>query len=84
MHAFAALAGLAAASLLVPATPAEASSPRQKGEKLICKSQANAGTRFRTRICHSKAQWAQIEEENKRLMQDMTTRSINTCRLSCE
>lgn len=84
MRGLAALASVMALAMLCTTAPAMSANPKQKGEKMICKGQASAGTRFRTRICHTQAEWAQIEEENKRLMQDMNTRYINICKESVD
>ena len=75
----AALVSLLGASALAVAFPAMATSPKQKSEKMICKGQPTPGSRFRTRICHTSAEWDQIAEENRRSMQDMTTRNIKAC-----
>ena len=80
MRGLAALGRAMALAMLCTTAPTMAANPKQKSEKMICKGQANSGTRFRTRICHTRTEWAQIEEENKRLMQEMTTRYINICR----
>jgi len=80
MRGLAVLGSVMALTMLCATAPTMAANPKQKGEKMICKGQASAGTRFRTRICHTRAEWSQIEEENKRLMQDMTTRYINICK----
>lgn len=73
------LAALASLMVLGTTTPAMAASPKQQGEKLICKGQPTAGTRFRARVCHTKAEWDQIAEENRRLMNEMAGRTIKAC-----
>ena len=75
----AAVASLIALSALGTTAPALADGPKHKSERMICKSAPKEGSRFRTRICHTRAQWDQIAEENKRLMDEMAGRTIKAC-----
>ncbi len=70
-------------ALLAPAMASAplAAAPTKDGQKMICKSQPTIGSRFGTRICHTKAEWEVIKEEAQRgFSEDMRTRYINTCR----
>jgi hypothetical protein len=53
---------------LCAAVPANAAPPQTDADdaKLICKNQPRTNTRFRTRICHSKAGWEKITEQAQR------------------
>ena len=35
-------------------------------DALVCKNQKKTGTRFATKICHTRKQWEEIAEANKR------------------
>ena len=67
-----ALVGLA---LVVPASPVWGSALRDP-DKMICKRQAETGTRFQRRICYTKSQWDQIEEAHKRAAREMIDRPV--------
>ena len=41
-------------------------SGKDAGDEMVCKRQAKTGTRFASKICHTRAQWAEITEANKR------------------
>ena len=60
------LFALLAASLA--AGPAAAGSTKAKdgSQEIVCKRQAKTGTRFASKVCHTKAEWAEIAEANKR------------------
>lgn len=50
---------------IAPASIASAKSAQNQDEK-ICKRQAKTGTRFASKICHTRAEWEEITEANKR------------------
>ena len=56
--------------------PASAGSETKDGAKLVCKREAKTGTRFPKKTCHTRAQWDQIAEQNKRDAQEMINRPI--------
>lgn len=50
-----------------PAGPQGQVNPAPKAEdEMICKYQARTATRFKKKICHSKAVWEEISENSKR------------------
>lgn len=59
----------AVASLILFATPALADQPVQQpgapaAEKKLCRSISTIGSNMRKRVCHTKAEWAQIDGYN--------------------
>ena len=79
MRGLAAVASLMALSALGTTAPALADAPKNNSERMICKSAPKEGSRFRTRTCHTKAEWDQIAQENHRLMNEMAGRTIKAC-----
>jgi hypothetical protein len=61
----------------VPVTelPAQ-NTAKQDPNQIICKKQPKEGTRFVDKICHTRAQWDQITEENKRAAAEMANRAL--------
>lgn len=57
-------------SVLFATVPATADVKDKAGDKLICKKEAKTGTRFPTKICHTRAEWDAISEQNKRDFKD--------------
>jgi invasion protein IalB len=55
------------------ATPAKAA---DDDDKVICKSQKVTGSRFSTRICHTKHEWAQIEKDSRDELMDQQSQSF--------
>ncbi len=45
-------------------------------DKVVCKSQALVGTRFHTRICHTRRDWEKLAEEHKRMAREMIDKPI--------
>lgn len=41
------------------------------GEVMVCKTQARTNTRFGSRTCHTRTEWKQIAEENRRTAEEM-------------
>lgn len=73
------LLSLAAASLLLPVTPAFASPSTDKAavdakDKMVCKRTQRTGTRFYSQICKTAGQWEAIEEEQKRNARELIDR----------
>jgi hypothetical protein len=60
----------------VPAAANAASEQPADGDKVVCKSVMKTGTRFRTRTCHTRKQWQEIEEQNKRNTREMIDRPV--------
>ena len=44
--------------------------------RVICKSEAKTGTRQKTRICMTRAQWDDIREQNQRDLKEMSDRPV--------
>jgi hypothetical protein len=71
-----------AAAVVAPSsTPASATAPPKAAEaadddKVVCKSQQVTGTRFSTRICHTKHDWAQIEKDSRDELMDQQSQSF--------
>lgn len=62
-----------------PAAPAAAPAVAPQTEKLICRKTAETGSLVKTKkACHTKSQWAYIDERNQQLgramVEDGTTR----------
>jgi cytochrome c5 len=55
------------------ATPAKAVDDE---DKVVCKSQQVTGSRFSTRICHTKHEWAQIEKDSRDELMDQQSQSF--------
>jgi invasion protein IalB len=75
----AAAAEQAAPAAAAPAAPAAAAATPET-EKLICRRSAETGSLVKTKkACHTKSQWAYIDERNQQLgrqmVEDGTTRS---------
>jgi hypothetical protein len=72
-----ALAGIAA-------MPAAAEQQRQDNEKpeqkIVCKRDAETGTRFKKKTCHSVAEWDVIAEENRRAAKELVGPVVNGAR----
>ena len=60
--AYLAIAGLA---LSVPTLPAAAVAKADDGDKMICKYRAQTGTRFKTKVCKTAAQWEEMAEQHR-------------------
>jgi len=60
---------------------APASAPAKVGEsndddKVVCKSLDVTGSRFKTRVCHTKQQWAQIEKDSRDELMNQQSQSF--------
>jgi hypothetical protein len=44
-------------------------------DKVVCKSQQVTGTRFSSRVCHTKHEWAQIEQDSRDELMDQQSQS---------
>ena len=58
----------------VTTTPAATAKPHDYGDKMVCKSIANTGTRFTTRDCRTQAEWSQLSADSKQATWDATLR----------
>jgi hypothetical protein len=45
-------------------------------DKVVCKSEQVTGSRFSTRICHTKHEWAQIEKDSRDELMDQQSQSF--------
>ncbi|ATE63437.1 hypothetical protein [Rhizorhabdus dicambivorans] len=80
-HGFLLAATLAAlAPLPVLAADQPASQQPADGSRIVCKSQPTTGTRLRTKVCHSIAEWELISEENRRTAKEMVGPVVNGAR----
>jgi hypothetical protein len=61
-----------AASAQTPSQP----DPKQDPSKVVCKKQPKTGTRMVDRICHTRAEWDQITEQNRRDAAEMVNRAL--------
>ena len=67
--------------LAVPAIAAEDAPKAERAEtKIICKTEASTGTRFKKKICHSAREWDKIGEEHRRAAEEMAGPTVNTAR----
>lgn len=80
----------ACAMLAVPAhavSPvlAAPSSEPPDDQRIVCKQEVKAGSRFAKRTCKSKAQWDLIAEAHKRSAKELIDRpKVNTCKDSSD
>ena len=63
-------AGAATTLRLLPAwgratLPAAAVAKADDGDKMICKYRAQTGTRFKTKVCKTAAQWEEMAEQHR-------------------
>jgi hypothetical protein len=65
---------LLVASVLI-AGPAFASSPpppsKSKSDKVICRKEAEVGSRFARKRCHTAAQWAEMRRRSRELVEQL-------------
>jgi hypothetical protein len=64
------ISALGAAALIagvtIAAQPESRPAPKKDGERLICRSEPDQGSRFVTqRSCHTKAEWAELRRQTK-------------------
>ena len=57
---------LGLATLAPQTAPDAAASPKPAKEKRICRSEVPTGSTLPTHICHTKAEWAEIDAANAR------------------
>ncbi len=61
-------------------TPALASNDAEDGGKMICKYRLQTGTRFKTKMCKTAAEWEAVAEANRNGLKEMTDRpQIKVC-----
>lgn len=53
-------------SALLAQSDTQAPTPPPVKEKKVCREEENTGSMMRSRTCHTKAEWAQIDEANRR------------------
>lgn len=65
---------------VVSPTPALAGNDAQDGGKMICKYRLQTGTRFKTKMCKTAAEWEAVAEANRNGLKEMTDRpQIKVC-----
>jgi hypothetical protein len=67
-------------------TAAAASTPLKDGDKLVCKSIAVTGTRFTSKVCATKDQWAGRTQDGRDYADHMSRVGLNcasSARSSC-
>ena len=57
------------------AATASAAAEKKKGEKVVCTTEEVVGSRRPKRVCMTRAQRAQITQDSKQALSDMTARS---------
>lgn len=65
---------LAQASSAAPGTPAQSPAQPQADQKLICHLETIGASRIPQRICHTKAEWAEIERQTEEDVRDNVNR----------
>ena len=58
------------AQVVDPVTASEAAQSSDES-KLVCKGEAKTGTRFKTRTCHTKAEWEEIRQQHQRDLREV-------------
>lgn len=71
--------GLTAGPIQAEVSGTQAAQERPE-DKIVCQSRPMTGTRFRTKTCHTVAQWDKIAEENRRSFEEMKAPLIETRR----
>jgi hypothetical protein len=61
---------LAQTSGVPAATPAQAPAPANTDQKVVCHSEYVLDSRIMQRICHTKAEWDQIEHDTQQSFKD--------------
>ncbi len=65
----------AAATSAMPAAAPNKAVEVADEDKVVCKSQQVTGTRFSSRTCHTKRDWAQIEKDARDALADQQSQS---------
>jgi hypothetical protein len=67
-------------AVVAQATPVAATSPQlaadDQSQKMVCRSQASTGTRFKSRNCKSRAEWDAIREQSLRDAAEQINRPV--------
>ena len=72
------VAMVAVGTSLVPAESLRASN--EDGERMICKDQLQTGTRFKTKICKTAAEWEAMAEAHRKGLTELVNRpQIKIC-----
>ena len=66
----------AAAAAVLSAPSAGAANSARSDQALVCKEKAKTGTRFRSKTCHTRADWDKIAEQHKREADEMINRRM--------
>jgi hypothetical protein len=66
------VAALTIIAVSAPAFAADADQNPPKKERRICRESEPTGSRLTTRVCHTKAEWAEIDKAN----QETATREV--------
>lgn len=60
----------------VAPAPAATAVAASDDDKMVCKSSAQTGTRFKVRTCRTKAEWAAMREQQLRDAAEMVNRPV--------
>lgn len=63
------LAGALIAAPALAASPSPA--PKGDSDKVICRKEAEVGSRFATKRCHTAAQWAEMRRRSRELVEQL-------------
>lgn len=64
-------------ALLLPlalAAPAPVTAKDDASERMICKYRQETGTRFKTKVCKTAAQWEEMAEQNRAGLKELVDR----------
>ena len=68
-------AGDASASTTAPSPPPKASNNALDPDKVICRQEADTGSRFEKRICHTRAQWDEMSAHAQEMQRQNSQRA---------
>lgn len=63
--------GQAGPTLSASAAPTETAQPQESPEDVICRTERVTGSRFIRRVCHTRAEWKQMELAAAEAMRDI-------------
>ena len=71
------VAALAAPATAVPLDTVRPPSARERDEaKIVCKTQAKTGTRFRNKDCRTQGQWEELRDQQQLEAKEMLNRPV--------
>jgi hypothetical protein len=65
-----------AAPASAPASAVTKDAATKEDDKIVCKSEQVTGSHFSTRVCHTKHEWAQIEQDSRNELMDQQSQSF--------